>query len=215
MGGPASNGISRAPLYLGSRLRGIDISSTRLSLSAARFSNTIRLYLSFVTLRKFSSTSLPVLLPQYQQRLLACTGLVWTGPCSLTTTWGISSISFPPGTEMFHFSGFLTCRCHGTASVGLPHSEIRGSMPACGSPRRFVACYVFLRPYVPRHPSIALDTLTCFSFVLFGCQGAFHSPRLVGFCGVGCAFLSAVAAFPLKRNDEELSCFGAFGLWSA
>ena len=108
MGGPASNGISRAPLYLGSRLRGIDISSTRLSLSAARFSNTIRLYLSFVTLRKFSSTSLPVLLPQYQQRLLACTGLVWTGPCSLTTTWGISSISFPPGTEMFHFSGFLT-----------------------------------------------------------------------------------------------------------
>ena len=195
MGGPASNGISRAPLYLGSRLRG--------------------LYLSFVTLRKFSSTSLPVLLPQYQQRLLACTGLVWTGPCSLTTTWGISSISFPPGTEMFHFSGFLTCRCHGTASVGLPHSEIRGSMPACGSPRRFVACYVFLRPYVPRHPSIALDTLTCFSFVLFGCQGAFHSPRLVGFCGFGCAFLSAVAAFPLKRNDEELPCFGAFGLWSA
>ena len=214
MGGPVSNGISRAPLYLGSRLRGIDISSTRLSLSAARFSNTIRLYLSFVTLRKVSSTSLPVLLPQYQQRLLACTGLVWTGPCSLTTTWGISSISFPPGTEMFHFSGFLTCRCHGTASVGLPHSEIRGSMPACGSPRRFVACYVFLRPYVPRHPSIALDTLTCFSFVLFGCQGAFHSPRLVGFCGFGCAFYARLL-LPLKRNDEELSCFGAFGLWSA
>ena len=182
MGGPASNGISRAPLYLGSRLRGIDISSTRLSLSAARFSNTIRLYQSFVTLWKFSSTSLPVLLPPKQQRLLACTVRVWTGPCSLTTTWGISSISFPPGTEMFHFSGFLTIRCHGTASVGLPHSDIRGSMPACGSPRRFVACYVFLRPYVPRHPSIALDTLTCFSFVLFGCQGAFHFHRLVGFC---------------------------------
>ena len=71
-------------------------------------------------------------------------------------------ISFPPGTEMFHFSGLLTFRCHGTASVGLPHSEIRGSMPACGSPRRFAACYVFRRPYVPRHPSIALDTLTCF-----------------------------------------------------
>ena len=110
MGGPASNGISRAPLYLGSRLRGIDISSTRLSLSAARFSNTIRLYQSFVTLWKFSSTSLPVLLPPKQQRLLACTVRVWTGPCSLTTTWGISSISFPPGTEMFHFSGFLTIK---------------------------------------------------------------------------------------------------------
>ena len=183
MGGPASNGISRAPLYLGSRRRGNGISATRLSLSPARFSNTIRLCLFFVTLWKLSSASSTVLLPQSQQRLLPCTELVWTGPCSLTTTWGISSISFPPGTEMFHFSGFLTCRCHGTASVGLPHSEIRGSMPACGSPRRFVACYVFLRPYVPRHPSIALDTLTCFSFVLFGCQGAFHFHRLVGFCG--------------------------------
>ena len=138
------------------------ISATRLSLSPARFSNTIRLCLFFVTLWKLSSASSTVLLPQSQQRLLPCTELVWTGPCSLTTTWGISSISFPPGTEMFHFSGLLTFRCHGTASVGLPHSEIRGSMPACGSPRRFAACCVFRRPYVPRHPSIALDTLTCF-----------------------------------------------------
>ena len=121
----------------------------------------------------------------FQQRLLPYTGMVWTGPCSLTTTWGISSISFPPGTEMFHFSGLLTFRCHGSAPVGLPHSDIRGSRPACGSPRRFAACCVFHRPYVPRHPSIALDTLTCFSFVLFGCQGAFHVLRLVGFCVVG------------------------------
>ena len=110
MGGPASNGISRAPLYLGSRLRGNVFSSTRLSLSAARFSNTIRLTRFFVTLRKISSSSSPVLLPRPQQRLLACTVSVWTGPCSLTTTWGISSISFPPGTEMFHFSGFLTLK---------------------------------------------------------------------------------------------------------
>ena len=110
MGGPASNGISRAPLYLGSRRRGNGISATRLSLSPARFSNTIRLCLFFVTLWKLSSASSTVLLPQSQQRLLPCTELVWTGPCSLTTTWGISSISFPPGTEMFHFSGLLTLK---------------------------------------------------------------------------------------------------------
>ena len=162
MGGPASNGISRAPLYLGSRRREAGISSTRLSLSSARFSNTIRLCQLFVTLWKLSSASPTVLLPRSQQRLLPCTGSVWTGPCSLTTTWGISSISFPPGTEMFHFSGLPTLRCHGSAPVGLPHSDIRGSRPACGSPRRFAACCVFHRPYVPRHPSIALDTLTCF-----------------------------------------------------
>ena len=110
MGGPASNGISRAPLYLGSRRRGNGISATRLSLSPARFSNTIRLCLFFVTLWKLSSASSTVLLPQSQQRLLPCTELVWTGPCSLTTTGGISSISFPPGTEMFHFSGLLTLK---------------------------------------------------------------------------------------------------------
>ena len=110
MGGPASNGISRAPLYLGSRRRGNGISATRLSLSPARFSNTIRLCHLFVTLWKLSSASSTVLLPQSQQRLLPCTELVWTGPCSLTTTGGISSISFPPGTEMFHFSGLLTLK---------------------------------------------------------------------------------------------------------
>ena len=31
---------------------------------------------------------------------------VWAIPLSLATTEGISSISFPPGTEMFHFPGF-------------------------------------------------------------------------------------------------------------
>lgn len=160
MGGPASDGISRVPPYLGFRRRVSRISPTRLSLSPARFSNTVRLCLSFVTLWKLSSAPLTVLLPHAQQRLLPCTGMVWTGPFSLTTTGGISSISSPPGTEMFHFSGFLTLRCHGSAPVGLPHSDVRGSLPACGSPRRFAACCVFRRPYVPRHPSGALSTLT-------------------------------------------------------
>ena len=205
MGGPASNGISRAPLYLGSRLRVIVISSTRLSLSAARFSNTIRLWQLFLTLWKVSSPSLPVLLPPEQQRLLACTVRVWTGPCSLTTTWGISSISFPPGTEMFHFSGLLTIWCHGTASVGLPHSDIRGSMPACGSPRRFAACCVFHRPYVPRHPSIALDTLTCFSFVLFGCQGAFHGFPFCRFLRGWCASFVCLRCFRRSRFLDAFS----------
>ena len=31
---------------------------------------------------------------------------VWAPPLSLATTQGISVISFPPDTEMFHFSGF-------------------------------------------------------------------------------------------------------------
>ena len=145
MGGPASNGISRAPLYLGSVSEVLRLSSTRLSLSLACFSNTVRLDLDFFTLRIFGRRSLTVPLPRFQQRLPACTGAVWAVPFSLTTTGGISSISFPPGTEMFHFSGFLTFRCLGIAPEGLPHSETRGSMPACGSPRLFAACCVFHR----------------------------------------------------------------------
>jgi hypothetical protein len=37
------------------------------------------------------------------QRLTACTRSVWADPFSLATTQGVSLISFPRGTEMFHF----------------------------------------------------------------------------------------------------------------
>ena len=43
---------------------------------------------------------------------------------------------------------------------GLPHSDISGSKPARGSPKRFVACYVLHRLQVPRHPPCALYYLT-------------------------------------------------------
>ena len=38
---------------------------------------------------------------------------------------------------------------------GFPHSDIRGSKPADGSPRLFAVCRVLLRLAVPRHPSCA------------------------------------------------------------
>jgi hypothetical protein len=31
---------------------------------------------------------------------------VWADPLSLATTYGIDSLSFPPVTEMFHFTGY-------------------------------------------------------------------------------------------------------------
>ena len=43
---------------------------------------------------------------------------------------------------------------------GLPHSEIPGSMPACGSPRLIAACHVLHRLLLPRHPPCALSSLT-------------------------------------------------------
>jgi len=75
-------------------------------------------------------------------------------------------LSFPPGTEMVHFPGFARARLcihravRGFCPRGFPHSEISGSMPACGSPKLIAACHVFLRLLLPRHPPCALSSLT-------------------------------------------------------
>ena len=75
-------------------------------------------------------------------------------------------ISFPPGTEMVHFPGFARTRLWIQRAVsefcseGLPHSEIPGSKPACGSPRLIAACHVLRRLLAPRHPPHALSSLT-------------------------------------------------------
>ena len=45
---------------------------------------------------------------------------------------------------------------------GFPHSEIRGSMFICNSPRLIAAYHVFLRLPVPRHSPCALSSLTVF-----------------------------------------------------
>ena len=44
--------------------------------------------------------------------------------------------------------------------VGLPHSEISGSMRACRSPKHIAACHVLHRLSVPRHPPSTLSNLT-------------------------------------------------------
>ena len=53
-------------------------------------------------------------------------------PVSLAATKGIYSISFPLGTEMFHFARY-TSRLRGIIvvyTIGFPHSDISGSKPA-------------------------------------------------------------------------------------
>ena len=58
-------------------------------------------------------------------------------------------------------------------AAGFPHSDIKGSMPACGSPLLFAACHVLLRRLVPWHPPCALATgLLRLALSLCSCQGA-------------------------------------------
>src|ERR1700736_4239011 len=67
---------------------------------------------------------------------------------------------------MVHFPEFARTRLWIHRAVlrfylsGFPHSEISGSMPACGSPKLIAACHVFHRLLLPRHPPCALSSLT-------------------------------------------------------
>ena len=77
----------------------------------------------------------------------------------------------PKSFFIFSSSGYLDVSVHrvpfpklwiyfGTtevSSAGFPHSEIRGSVPICGSPRLIAAYRVFHRLLVPRHPPCALN----------------------------------------------------------
>ena len=69
-----------------------------------------------------------------------------------------SSPGSPPCTIKAH--AFVHAWIHGVCPWGFPHSEIRGSMDICSSPRLFAAYHVFLRLSVPRHPPCALFSLT-------------------------------------------------------
>ena len=73
--------------------------------------------------------------------------------------------SVPPGTEMVHFPGLssptygFSWRYSGMSLSGLPHSDILGSKPVCGSPKLFAAYHVLHRLPSPRHPPYALSSL--------------------------------------------------------
>ena len=73
----------------------------------------------------------------------------------------------------FSSSGYLDVSVHRVPSVNLciqltatggfparfPHSEIRGSLDICSSPRLIAAYHVFHRLLVPRHPPYALSCM--------------------------------------------------------
>ena len=67
--------------------------------------------------------------------------------------WFTSPGSLLPAYEFSGRSSDLTRK-------GLPHSEIPGSKPVCGSPRLIAACHVLHRFSAPRHPPSTLSSLT-------------------------------------------------------
>jgi len=66
-------------------------------------------------------------------------------------------MSFPPGTEMFQFSGFASPKPI-LFSLVIPFPFNSGPKPAHGSPTLIAACHVLHRLYMPRHSPDALTS---------------------------------------------------------
>ena len=87
------------------------------------------------------------------------TGPVWAVPVSLAATSGITIVFFSygyldvsvPHVRLPLFSGMTR-----SSRAGLPHSDTRGSIRICQSPRLFAAYHVLRRLPEPRHPPCAL-----------------------------------------------------------
>ena len=129
----------------------------------------------------------------------------------------------------------------GSSPAGFPHSDINGSVPACGSPLLFAACHVLHRRMVPGHPPCALCSLifssinpetnwkfhffyhssflllqlaSLESFLLCSCQGALScAVRETGIpSAVRARFLMPAAARALKTIQSS-SRVGSFSLF--
>ena len=97
---------------------------------------------------------------------------VWALPSSLAATGGISFDYFSSGyLDVSVHRVCLPFGCLHLTAGGLPHSEIHGSVPTCGSPCLFAAYRVLHRLLTPRHPPYALISLT-YSHQSFSCLAA-------------------------------------------
>ena len=137
--------------------RRLGISDTRLSLSPAGLPSPF----SYLT----SATT------QSEPRDARIT--VWALSISLAATLEIDKFSFSssgyldvsvPRVPFIHL--WIQCMMTGVLPAGFPHSDIRGSMDICSSPRLFAAYHVFRRLSVPRHPPCALSCLTFRSHIM-------------------------------------------------
>ena len=70
----------------------------------------------------------------------------------------------------------------------LSHSEISGSMPACGCPELIAAYHVLHRLLVPRHPLHALTILHC-AMNDFQIGTALAAPEIHCACFIFCVFM--------------------------
>ena len=164
-GGPPSF----SPRFTGADLlrntcgRSCDFAYGTIALYGARF-HTLRLSHDFVTSAGSATIRTRCPTTPSAQRVAAYTRRVWADPLSLATTQGVSLISFPRGTEMFHFPRLPPpCLCvqHGVT----PHYQRRVS--PFGHPR--------VKGYSAPHRGLSQPFTP---FIDSWCQGIHHVPLL-------------------------------------
>ena len=164
---PASHRVSRVRRYSSSPIRASSTSPTGLSPCIAALSRAFG-YATGCSLRGVDCRT-PFGRSQphpYIGRQTTQSGRFGLFPVRSPLLGESRLISVPRGTEMFQFPRFASTPYgfrSGYAGItprGFPHSGIRGSQPACGSPRLFAACHALPRFLAPRHPPFALSSLT-------------------------------------------------------
>jgi hypothetical protein len=170
---PASHGISRVPWYSGSMQgRVISFVYGAVTLFGAS-SQKLRLDMAFVTPRAFRKTLKHCPTTPILQRLRAITQFGFGLFPFRSPLLGESCLlSFPVGTEMFHFPTLASlCLCVQQRmtsylnSTGFPIRKSPDQSLFSDSPRLIAAIHVLLRRLVPRHSPFALSSLIrLFSF---------------------------------------------------
>ena len=148
---------------LGRHLRGYFLSLTGLSPSAAGFPNTVQLENNFVTLREICRPPMAFPQPRLHNACTLTYNRFRLDPFRSPLLRASLSISFPPVTEMFHFTGSPPEKSgYWISPARFPHSDTHGSMDAYSSPWLFAVRCVLRRHLAPRHPPRALCTLTSY-----------------------------------------------------
>jgi hypothetical protein len=159
--------VSRVRIYSGTNEGVARVSPTGLLPSTVGYSRSVRLPARFVTPRPPCGATLLALQPRPRNARRLPRGIRFgLCPLSLATTQGIEAFFLflrvlrciiSPGSLLAPY--VFRCGWRGITRAGFPHSEIRASMPACGSTRLIAACHVLRRLPVPRHPPYALTIL--------------------------------------------------------
>ena len=150
-----SHGISRVPRYLGYRL------GVCLNFGYGTFTLFGRPFQTLLLPSRFVTPCETPRNPAWPKpHGLGCSHFArhYLGNHCCFLFLGVLRCFSSPGVPPYAY-GF-SVEYHPITDGGLPHSEIPGSKPAYGSPRRFGVCPVLLRHLAPRHPPCALRSLT-------------------------------------------------------